>query len=182
MRIFRLLRELLHALFDLFEIFGRKRTLVGKIVVEAVVDHRPDGHLRLREQLLDGIGQQMGSGVTNDLEAIGVLVGDDGQLGVALDEMGGVDETPIDLAGKRGTGQTGTDGGGDLGDCHWLLETANRTVGQGDVGHDGSREKFEGKKKVRPGRTFFSTEKRLAADQILLSLERCKFETSAFSS
>ncbi|WP_276656534.1 hypothetical protein, partial [Thauera aminoaromatica] len=64
----------------------------------------------------------------------------------------------------------------------WLFKAANRTVGQGDVGHDDSCGIFEGKKKVRPGRTFFSTEKRLAADQILLSLQRCKFETSAISS
>ena len=124
----------------------------------------------------------MRRGVADDLKAVGILVGDDRELGVVLDEMGGVDKTPLDLAGKRGTGQAGADGGGNLGNRHWLFEAANRTVGQGDVGHDGSRDKFEGKKKVRPGRTFFSTEKRLAADQILLSLERCKFETSAFSS
>jgi hypothetical protein len=77
-----LLGQLGHFLFDGHQIFRRERALVGEVVVEAVVDHRADGHLRVREQFLDGIGQQVGGRVTDHLQAFGILVGDDGQIDV----------------------------------------------------------------------------------------------------
>jgi len=51
--------ELAHAGFDLLQILGGERTVVGEVVVEAVFDHRADGHLGLGKELLDGVREQM---------------------------------------------------------------------------------------------------------------------------
>ncbi len=53
------LRELGHFLFDRRQIFRRKRTLVGEVVIKAVLDHGADRDLRFRKQLLDRIREQM---------------------------------------------------------------------------------------------------------------------------
>jgi len=52
------------------QIVWRKRPLVRKVIKETVLDHGPDGDLRVGEQLLDGIGQQMGCGVANDFQSV----------------------------------------------------------------------------------------------------------------
>ena len=66
-----------HALLDRREVLGRERPLVGEIVVEAVLDHRADRDLRVGKQLLHRVGQQVRGRVADDVEALGVLVGDD---------------------------------------------------------------------------------------------------------
>ena len=43
------LGEFAHLGFDGDQIFGRERPLVGEVVIEAVFDHGPDGHLRIRK-------------------------------------------------------------------------------------------------------------------------------------
>ena len=62
---------------------GVKGRCVGEVVVEAVLDHRADGHLGLREQLLDRLRQQVRGGMADDLEAVGVPVGDDAETGAS---------------------------------------------------------------------------------------------------
>ena len=52
---------------------------VGKIVVEAILDHRAYGHLRIRKQALDGLRQQVSGGVPDDLQAFLVPGGDNPQ-------------------------------------------------------------------------------------------------------
>ena len=47
-----LLGKFRHALLDRRQVFRRKRALIGKIVEETVLDHRPYGHLRIGKQLL----------------------------------------------------------------------------------------------------------------------------------
>jgi hypothetical protein len=91
--------QLAHALLDGGQVLGREGALAGEVVVEAVVDDRADGHLRLGEQLLHGIGQQVRRAVADDLEAVGVLVGDDGQRRVGLEAVAEVDEPAVDFAG-----------------------------------------------------------------------------------
>ena len=87
------------------EILGRERALVGEVVVEAVLDHRADGHLRLREQLLHRLRQQVRGGVADDLEPVGILVGDDRELRIVIDDVGGIDQLAVDAAGERGLAQ-----------------------------------------------------------------------------
>ncbi|MCY1540984.1 hypothetical protein D9M68_766560 [compost metagenome] len=80
-----------------------------------MLDHRTNGYLGIREQFLDGIGQQMGGGVANHLQTVCVLGRHDGQQAVLCDLKAGINHLAIDLSRQRGLGQTGADRGGDLG-------------------------------------------------------------------
>ena len=111
------------------EILGRERPLVRKIVVETVLDDRTDRHLRIGKQLLDRIREQMGGRVTQQVEAVGVAVGDDGEVRIAVDRERGIDELAVDLAGERGFGESGADRGGDLGDGDRRVEVFDGAVG-----------------------------------------------------
>ena len=65
------------------EILGREGSRVREVVVEAVFDHRTDGHLRFREELLDGLRQQVRGGMADDLQPLRVAFGDDRERRVA---------------------------------------------------------------------------------------------------
>ena len=80
-----LLGDLGHALFDRREIFRRERPLVREVVVEAVLDHRADGDLRIGKQLLHRVREQMRGRVADDVDALGIALGDDLHRRVALD-------------------------------------------------------------------------------------------------
>ena len=62
--------EVRTGLLDGLEIVLRERLLPGEIVIKAVVDGWPDGHLRLGPELLDGFRQHMGGVMTQQLEAL----------------------------------------------------------------------------------------------------------------
>ena len=59
-----------HLRLDRRQILGRERALVGEVVVEAVVDHRADRDLRVREQPLHRLRQQVRGGVAQDLQRL----------------------------------------------------------------------------------------------------------------
>ena len=67
-----------------------------------------------------------------------------------VDDVRGVDELAVDLAGERGLGEAGADRRGDLGDGDRRVEMLDGAVGQSDVGHGG----LQKAKKVRTSRTF----------------------------
>ena len=104
---------------DYVQILRRERAGVGEVVIKAVFDHGPDGDLGFREQLFDRVGQQVGGGVANHLQALGVFGGHDGQLGIARDGVAGVHQFTVDLTGQCRFGQACTDAGGDLGHGDW---------------------------------------------------------------
>ena len=52
------------------KVFRREWALVGEIVVEAIFDGWPDGHLGFREQIFDRVGEQVGSGMADDVDAL----------------------------------------------------------------------------------------------------------------
>ena len=56
---------------------GVKGSLLGKIVVEAVLDHRADGHLRSGPQFLHGFGHHMRRVVADEFQRARVVAGDD---------------------------------------------------------------------------------------------------------
>ncbi len=121
--------ELGHFLLDRRQVFGRERALVREVVVEAVLDHRADGHLRVGKELLDRVREQVRRRVTEHFQALGILVGDDGDAGVAIDRERGVDELAVDLAGERGLGEAGADRRCDLGDGDRRVEVLDGAVG-----------------------------------------------------
>jgi len=112
-----------------FSIAARSSGVNGKIVIKAVFDHRADGHLRVRKELLDRVGEQVRGGVAEHFEPIRILVGDDGEACVAVDHEGGVDQLAVDPAGEGGFGKSRPDRRGDL--CHRdrRVEMLDGTVG-----------------------------------------------------
>ncbi len=82
----------------------------GEVVVEAVLDRRADGHLGARIELLDRLRHDMRGVVAQQLKRrFLVLAGDDGQRGIPIDQMGGIDELAIDPPGEGGLGETRAD-------------------------------------------------------------------------
>ena len=149
-----LLRELAHLRFDGGKVLGRERALVGKVVVEAVLDDRADRHLRVGKQLLDRIGEQVRRRVADELQTVGVLLGDDREALVVIDREAGVDELAAraraDAAAERGLGQARADRGGDGFDRHRPGEFSARAVGKLDRDHG----KTPAMKKARTGRAL----------------------------
>jgi hypothetical protein len=96
------------------QVFRCKWTLVGEIVIEAIFDDWANGDLRLGKQLLDCIGKQVGRRVTNDIQAISILVGNDGQIDVFFNQNEVSTRVAIHLAGQRSAGQTGANTGCNL--------------------------------------------------------------------
>mgnify|MGYP001553040669 CR=1 FL=1 len=122
------LRELFHTAFDGFEIFRRERPLEGEVVVEAVLDHGSDGDLGLGIEILDRLGQEVGRGMTDDLDALLVPRGHDGHLRVAIDHEIRVDEPVVHPTGHRGFGEARPDVGCHVGHRDRLIEPAFASV------------------------------------------------------
>ncbi len=62
--------------------------------------------------------------MADQLQSFLVLVGDDRQLRVGGDQIRGIDQLAVDLAGQRCARQARADAGGDLGHGDGLRETA----------------------------------------------------------
>ena len=127
--------DLRHSLFDGREIFRRERPLVRKVVVEAVLDHRPDGDLRVGKQLLHRVREQMRGRVPDDVDALGIALGDDLHRRIALHTEAGVHQLAVDLAGERGAREARADRRGNLGYGDGSGKRLRRAVGETDVGH-----------------------------------------------
>ena len=127
--------KLLHFLLDGRQVFGREVLLVGEVVVEAILDGRPDGHLCLGKQFLHRLGHQVGRGVPDHLQAVRVLAGDDGKLRILVDGERGVHQPAVHPAGHGRLGQALADRGGHLVNGHRPVKALDRAVGKGDLGH-----------------------------------------------
>ena len=76
--------------------------------------------------------------MADQVQAVRVLGGDNGQGGVLLDAMTGIDQPGLlardrDAATQRRLGQTGADGLGNLGDRDGAGELTLRAIGQSDL-------------------------------------------------
>ena len=86
----------------------------GKLPADAAVELRlrkAYAYLRLGEQALHRVGQEVGGGVADQLQPVGVLVGDDGQARVGVQRVAQVHQPGgialAHLAGECGLGQAG---------------------------------------------------------------------------
>ncbi|MNZ97413.1 hypothetical protein D3C78_1166490 [compost metagenome] len=68
------------------------------------------------------MADQVGARVTDDLQPLFVLGRDDLQAGIVLDQVAGVDQLAVDLAGDGGFGEARTNGCGDFGNGNCLVE------------------------------------------------------------
>ena len=117
-----LFRQFRHAAFDGVKIVWSKRPLERKIVVEAVFYHRPDGHLRFGKQVLHGVGEQVRSGVPQDLDALLVAFGHYGELAIVLETERGIDQFSVHPSRERGARQSRSDRLGDFGNSDRAVE------------------------------------------------------------
>ena len=69
--------DLAHLLLDRREVLRRERLVAEEVVIEAVLDHRPDGDLRAGPQRLHRFGQHMRGVVADQLERARVLARDE---------------------------------------------------------------------------------------------------------
>ncbi len=162
-------RNFRHALLDRGKILGRERTFIGKIVVEPVLDHRADGDLGVRVEFLHGVGEQVGGRVAQDIDAVRVLVGHHGKVGVMIDDKRRIDQLAIDPSGQCGARQPRTDRRGNLGNGDSMVEGLERSVGQSDGGHFS---KIQNKKVRRTALFRYRTEKGFRSDALNPA---CKF-------
>ena len=66
-----------------------------KFVEEAVVDRRPDPQFHVGEKFDDRGGQQVRRGMTEDVERVGVFVGEDLELDVVFERTAQIDEFAV---------------------------------------------------------------------------------------
>ena len=129
------LGNLLHALLDLFQVLWRKRTVIGEVIIKAVVNHRADRDLGRGKELLNSLGHEVRAGMAQHFQAIVIPGRDDRQFGIPVNGVGRVYEFAIDPARQGCFGKPGTDRLGDLVYGHRGFELLLTTVRQGYGGH-----------------------------------------------
>jgi hypothetical protein len=91
--------------------------------------------LGVGEEFLHRIGEQVRRRVPDHVQALGIPFRDDGELRVAIDAIGRVDQLSVDLAAECGLGEPRPDGRGDLSNRHGLFEFPDRAVRERDGNH-----------------------------------------------
>ena len=142
------LDDLAHPRLDALEVVIREVHAVGQleVVVEAVLDRRPDRVLRAREEVGDGLGHDVRGRVAQHLAPVGGVGGDDAQRAAVLD--GPVEVEPVpgpvltlpvgEARRDRRLRETRADRGRNVRGRHALSVFPRRAVGQRDrdlVGH-----------------------------------------------
>ncbi len=124
--------DLVHLRFDLREIVGRERCLAREVVIEAVLDGRPDGDLRARIKLLHRHRENMRAVVADQFERFGILARDDAHLGVAFERPEDVPDLAVHFDGECGLRQPRPDGRSDVRPGAPARERQRLAVGKGD--------------------------------------------------
>ncbi len=99
--------DLLHLGFDPGELFLAERRVALEVVVKAVLDHRTDGDLRRRPQLLHRLGEHVRGVVADQAEAVGAVAHDEFDAAVLVQRIGKVreDAVPLHRDGALGEAQ-----------------------------------------------------------------------------
>ena len=97
--------DLAHLRLDLREVLGRERRLAEEVVVESVLDHRADGHLRVRPERLHGLGQHVRAIVADQLERARVGAVEELDARVAVDRIVQVGHRAVQRHGDGALGQ-----------------------------------------------------------------------------
>ncbi|GAB6048183.1 hypothetical protein JCM19379_20110 [Methyloparacoccus murrellii] len=88
--------------------------------------------------------------MADDLHTLHIATGDDGNLGITIDDPGKIHQLPVDAAGKRRLGQTSPNGRRHLHERDRMIELPARTVWQRYDRH----RKPQGQKKHRAAMLF----------------------------
>src|SRR5882672_11918599 len=71
----------------------------------------------------------------DDLQTVGVLIGDDAQGGVVIDERGGVHQDAVDLAGERRLGKSRANARRDFRNGNRAIKLSLTSVRKRNNGH-----------------------------------------------
>ena len=88
--------DLAHLLFDRGEIFRRERLVAEEIVIEAVLDHRPDGDLRAGPQRLHGFREHMRGVVADQFQRARIVAREEFDLCIVLDRIGEIGDNAVE--------------------------------------------------------------------------------------
>ena len=138
-----------HLLLNSNQVFWGEGALVRKVIKETMLNHRADGDLRLGEQLLHRIRQQVGSRVANDFQAISVFASNDGQGAIGNHLEAGVHHLTVYLACQRSFGQACANGGSNFGHSNRAGKFTLGTVGKRNLNHGGNLKRVSQKSKKR---------------------------------
>ena len=124
--------QLDHAALDALEVLGRKRFRHVEVVVESFFDRRTDGQLRFGEQLLGGLGHQVGRAMPVHLAALGIVEGQHLKGGVPVQPVVQVDPVAVDPGRERRLAQAGTNARYRVHDRRSLFHFDLTAVGKGN--------------------------------------------------
>ncbi len=121
-----------HRRLDLLQVGVGDLDVVGEVevVVEAVLDRRPDRHLGAGVELLHRLGHHVGGVVADQVERLGVAVGEDRDLGPVGKRRREVAQLTVDADRQRGLGQARPDRRGGVGPGGAVGQLQRRAVGQ----------------------------------------------------
>ena len=124
--------DLLHLLFDDGQVFRRERLVAVEVVIEAVRDHRADGHLGARPQILHRFGEYVGGVVADQFQRAGILAVDEFDLGVALDRVVEIAQHAVKRHRHCALGQRRRDALGNIKACDADRVGPGGAVGKGE--------------------------------------------------
>src|SRR5690606_13621460 len=93
-------------------------------------------HLGIGIELLDGMTDQVGTGMSNDFLSFFVTRRNDRHLSVVLDHVRGVYQYAVDLAGYTSLGKSWTDAFGQSHDADGFIESSLTAIRQCHDGHE----------------------------------------------
>ncbi|BCL74554.1 hypothetical protein JHS3_02900 [Jeongeupia sp. HS-3] len=73
--------------------------------------------------------------MANHLKTVRITIGNDGQADVTVNQIAGIDQLTVNLAGQSGTGEASADTGGDIVHAQRGIELALGTIRKRDDGH-----------------------------------------------
>ena len=127
--------QFLYLDLDLLKVFLGEGFFASDVVIESVLDDRPDRHLGVWIQLLDRLSQHMSQRMAQDLDALFVAIGDDGDFGILVHLNAGIHQPSVDPAGECRFGKTRADVLGDLHHRDRLCKLAGGAVRKGNDRH-----------------------------------------------
>ena len=109
-----------------------------EIVVEAVGHRRPKGQLHALEQPHDRPGHDVRTRMAQQIEGLGVFVGDQAKSDLAVGGQQIIDacHLPVHFGGQSGLGQTRANVGGDVDRSNATVVFQRFSVGKDDFEHN----------------------------------------------
>ncbi len=128
-----LLHQLLHLLFDFFQVLWRKRRGPIEIVEKSALGWRAVAELGLGEEFEHGGRQQVRRRMPKNFQGLGIFLSQDAQSGVFFHRTSQIDEIAVGLGNQRGVGEPLADGFGDIERSAALGDFLHAPVGKLDM-------------------------------------------------